>query len=163
LAEVGRLTPETYMPRAYTPLIDACVKMVKATEETVARRPDKPRVIVVFQIDGEENASHEYRLDELRSLIERRKAEGWQFVFLGANIDAYAAARDLGVLEEATLAYTGERTWHSMVTLAELSVRFVRGRSERVKFSGKQKCAAGDRRGVMVNQPIDPASRSTPK
>jgi len=91
-SEVERLTPETYQPRAYTPLIDACFKTIKVTEEIVARRRDKPRVIVAFQTDGEENASREHTLDELRELIERRKAEGWQFIFLGVDIDAYAAA-----------------------------------------------------------------------
>ena len=41
LSEVDRLTPATYQPRAYTPLIDACVKTIKATEETIARRPPR--------------------------------------------------------------------------------------------------------------------------
>jgi hypothetical protein len=49
-------------------------------------------VIVVFQTDGEENASRDHSLDELWNLIERRRAEGWQFVFLGADMDAYSTA-----------------------------------------------------------------------
>ena len=57
LSEVQRLTPETYQPRAYTPLIDACMATVNATEEIVAQRRDTPRIIVVFQTDGDENAS----------------------------------------------------------------------------------------------------------
>src|SRR5262249_57920283 len=69
LSDVERLTPETYQPRAYTPLIDACVKTIKATEETIARRRDKARVIVVFQTDGQENASREHKIEELRDLI----------------------------------------------------------------------------------------------
>ena len=48
LADVGRLTAETYQPRADTPLIDASVRAIKATEETIATRRDKPKVIVVF-------------------------------------------------------------------------------------------------------------------
>ena len=43
LSEVARLTSETYQPRARTPLIDACVKTIKVTEETIARRRDKSR------------------------------------------------------------------------------------------------------------------------
>lgn len=144
LSEVQRLTPETYQPRAYTTLIDACVKTIKATEETVATRRDKPKVLVVFQTDGEENASREHSLDELRSLIERRKAEGWQFVFLGADIDAYATARSLGILEEATMAYSGKRSLHAMTVLAETSARFARGRMRGVSFSDQQKRGAGD-------------------
>src|SRR5580704_113367 len=79
LSEVRRLTPESYQPRAYTPLIDACFKAIKVTEDMVARRRDEPRVIVCFQTDGDENASRECSLAELRDLIERRKSEGWQF------------------------------------------------------------------------------------
>jgi hypothetical protein len=47
LSAVERLTPETYQPRAYTPQIDACFNIIKLTEQAVARRRDKPRVIVV--------------------------------------------------------------------------------------------------------------------
>jgi hypothetical protein len=52
LSEVQRLTPETYQLRAYTPLIDACCATIKATEEIVAQRRDKPRIIAVFQRMG---------------------------------------------------------------------------------------------------------------
>jgi len=70
LSDVERLTPETYQPRAYTPLIDACVETIKVTEETIASRRDKSRVIVVFQTDGEENASRRHTLDELATKIQ---------------------------------------------------------------------------------------------
>ena len=110
LSEVPRLTPESYRPRAYTPLIDACIKSIKVTEDMVAQRRDKPRVIVCFQTDGDENASREHSLAELRDLIERRESEGWQFVFLGADVDAYSAARSFGLHEEATIAYSGKRS-----------------------------------------------------
>jgi len=59
LSEVRRLTPESYQPRAYTPLIDACFKAIKVTEDMVAQRRDEPRVIVCFQTDGDENASRD--------------------------------------------------------------------------------------------------------
>jgi hypothetical protein len=145
LAGVARLTAETYQPRAYTPLIDACYETIKVTEELVARRKDRPRVIVVFQTDGEENASREHSLDELRDLIARRKAEDWLFVFLGADIDAYAMASGLGILREETLAYAGSR---SLGTFREMAMNFAgvaRGRARQVRFSDEQKRAAGDR------------------
>lgn len=71
-----RQTPETYQAAGLYALIDACFNTIKLTEGAVARRRDKPRVIVVFQTNGEENASREYKLDELSDLIERRRAEG---------------------------------------------------------------------------------------
>jgi hypothetical protein len=147
LADVQRLTPETYQPRAYTPLIDACFETIKRTEETVAQRRDQPKVIVVFQTDGDENASRKHTLDELRHLIERRKAEGWQFVFLGADIDAYATARSFGILEETAVSYSGK---HSAIVLREAANvfgDFATGRSRRVRFTAEQKQAAGDQYG----------------
>lgn len=144
LAEVRRLDAETYQPRAYTPLIDACYRTIKETEEIVARRRDKLRVLVVFQTDGQENASREHSLAELRDLIERRKAEGWQFIFLGADIDAYAAARQLGLSEGATIAYSGKRSVEGMRVLAEVAGAFARGGARRVRFTAAQKRRAGD-------------------
>jgi len=144
LSDVKRLTPETYQPRAYTPLIDACFKTIKATEETIARRRDKARVIVVFQTDGQENASREHNIEELRDLVERRKAEGWQFIFLGADMDAYETAGNFGILKEATLAYSGKRSLRSMTAAAESSLGYIL-REEPAHFSERQKRAAGDR------------------
>jgi hypothetical protein len=143
LSEVQRLTPESYQPRAYTPLIDACFKTIKATEETIARRRDKARVIVVLQTDGQENASREHKIEELRDLIERRKAEGWQFIFLGADIDAYETAGRFGILKEATLSYSGKRSRRSMTVVAESSLGYIL-REEAARFSDRQKRAAGD-------------------
>ena len=143
LSEVARLTSETYQPRARTPLIDACVKTIKVTEETITKRRDKSRVIVVFQTDGEENASRRHTLDELRDLIERRTAEEWQFIFLGADMNAYKTASNFGILKEATLAYSGKRSLRSMRAAAESSLGVIL-REEPARFSQQQKRAAGD-------------------
>src|SRR4029077_17934793 len=115
------------------------------TEEAIATRRDKPRVIVVFQTDGEENASRQHTPDELRALIERCKAEVWMFVFLGADIDAYAVARSFGILEEATVAYSGKRSRVVLHEAASAFGDFARGRAERVRFTDEQKRAAGER------------------
>jgi len=110
LRDVPRLTTETYLPRAYTPLIDACVEAIKTTEELVALAQGSPRVVVVFQTDGEENASRQHQLADLVDLTKRRTAEGWQFIYLGANIDAYKTARTFGITDAATVAYFAEET-----------------------------------------------------
>ena len=145
LADVKRLTAETYQPRAYTPLVDACYETIKVTEELVVLRKDRPRVVIVFQTDGAENASREHSLDELRDLIALRKAEDWQFVFLGADIDAYATASSLGILREETLAYAGSRSLGTLREMAEIFSDVAQGRAQRVRFSDEQKLAAGDR------------------
>jgi hypothetical protein len=104
---------------------------------------DKARVIVVFQTDGQENASREYKIEELRDLIERRKAEGWQFMFLGADIDAYETAGRFGILKEAALSYSGKRSLRSMTAAAESFLGYIL-REEPAHFSSRQKRAAGD-------------------
>ena len=155
LADVRRLTPETYQPRAYTPLIDACMATIKATEETIVQRRDKPKVIVVFQTDGGENASRKHKVDELRDLIERRKAEGWNFVFLGADIDAYSTARSFGIDDGATVAYRGKQSLGMLQEAAAVFGDFAHGRSQRVQFSDEQKRAAGDGHTTVGNAEAD--------
>ena len=80
-----------------TPLIDAAVKIIKATTEAVAARKDDPAVVIVLQTDGQENVSVEYTTADLALLVKEKEQAGWQFVFLGAGLDAFAAAREAGL------------------------------------------------------------------
>jgi hypothetical protein len=145
LSNVPRLTEETYQPRASTPLLDACVEAIKGTEELVARRKDPSRVVIVFLTDGEENASRRHQLADLVDLIRRRTEEGWQFVFLGANIDAYKTARAYGIADEATVAYDARRSGVLMEEAGVLTADVAMGLAEEIFFSTKSKRAAGDR------------------
>jgi len=77
-------------------------------------------------------------------LIERRKVEGWQFLFLGADIDAYAVARGFGILEESTIAYSGKRTAITLRETASAFADFAQGRARRLQFTSEQKRAAAD-------------------
>ena len=94
--------------------------------------------------DGQENSSREHKIEELRDLVERRRAEGWQFIFLGADIDAYETAGNFGILKESTLAYSGNQSLRSMTVVAESSLGYIL-REEPAHFSPRQKRAAGDR------------------
>ena len=145
LVNVPRLTDETYQPRASTPLIDACVEAIKGTEELVARRKDPSRVVIVFLTDGEENASRRHQLADLVDLIRRRTDEGWQFVFLGANIDAYKTARAFGIADEATVAYDARRSGVLMEEAGVLTADVAMGCREELYFPKELKRAVGDR------------------
>jgi hypothetical protein len=59
----------------------------------------------VITTDGLENASREYSADQVRKLIERKKKAGWEFIFLGANIDAVETARSFGISEDRAVNY----------------------------------------------------------
>lgn len=99
LADVPDLDHATYEPRGNTPLYDAI-------GETIRRVTANGRaVITVIITDGEENASTEFDKDKIKALIAEKEKEGWTFVFLGCDIDAYAAGGAMGIAVGATAGY----------------------------------------------------------
>jgi hypothetical protein len=104
VAEVARLTRDTYQPPASTPLIDAAYKTIKAVEESLAGEPGTKAVICI-QTDGQENSSVEHNWAELNALIKEKAKLGWQFNFMGVGIDAYDQGARMGIAPAATMAY----------------------------------------------------------
>ena len=65
--------------------------------------------IFVITTDGMENASHRYGRREVKDMVERQKARyGWEFLFLGANMDAIAAAEDIGIRRDRAVKYVSD-------------------------------------------------------
>lgn len=89
-------------PRGMTALYDAIGTAVK----TVEKIGHNGKTVFVIYTDGLENSSHEYTRETIFDLISRhRKSDDWQFVFLGANQDAYAVGVGLGVAAGSTFTY----------------------------------------------------------
>jgi hypothetical protein len=109
LAEVSELTPETYVPRGGTPLLDAIGRGINDVGAKLAQKPEEERpgkVIFVILTDGHENASREFNRNHVFTMIEeQRKKWKWEFVFLGANQDAIAEARTLGIPHAAAMTF----------------------------------------------------------
>ncbi len=108
LAAVPAMTDRDYSVGGCTALLDAIGDAVKhiTTIHKYARAEDVPEhTMFVITTDGMENASHRYSSDEVKKLIERKKAEGWEFLFLGANIDAVETARKFGIREDRAVNY----------------------------------------------------------
>jgi hypothetical protein len=88
-------------PRGMTPLLDAVGRTITRTGERLAAQPerDRPgRVLFVIITDGLENASREFSRAQVRELIERqRRVYQWDFIYLGANVDAFAEAGAIGI------------------------------------------------------------------
>ena len=103
------LSREEFQPRGATPLLDAVgVTIAKLDHDWQAVQPD--RAIVVIVTDGQENASREYRKAQLKQLIEARQQTGkWSFLYLGANVDAFAEAGEIGILGANSAGYTSSR------------------------------------------------------
>ena len=144
LMSVPKLGPDNYSPGSMTPLYDACMEGIRATEETVEEAFAPPRVIVVFQTDGFENASRRYRKDDLAAKIDEKKKLDWQFVFLGAGINAYDTTQDLGIDPKSTVSYGRNKSRDMFKTLAANTAHFAKGETENVSFSKEEKRKLGD-------------------
>jgi hypothetical protein len=148
VADVAPLTDETFEPRASTPLIDAAYKTIEAVGEALAKRQDKPKVVIAIQTDGLENASTEHTWEELNLIIKEKSKLGWQFNFMGAGIDAYEQGRQMGIPAAATVSYdkaSREATVRAFAASAENTVAYAEDRAPTVGFTPLQKRAAGDR------------------
>lgn len=101
LDKVRPITEEEYYVRGCTALLDAVGGAIHhiGNIHKYARREDRPgRTLFVITTDGMENASRRYIAPQVRRMIERQKARyGWEFLFLGANIDAVETAGQLGI------------------------------------------------------------------
>jgi uncharacterized protein with von Willebrand factor type A (vWA) domain len=97
LADVPPLTAETFQPRGNTALLDAIGRTLNEQGARIARDAWADLVIVVVITDGFENASKEYTLDRVRAMTAHAEKNGWKFIYLAANQDAFAAAKHLGM------------------------------------------------------------------
>ncbi len=101
----------TIAPRSGTNLLDAIGTLITQTGEHLAALPEgaRPgRVYFVTGTDGEENSSHEYTKPQVAAKVtEQRETYGWEFVFIGADIDAFTEAGGMGIAQAATLDSAG--------------------------------------------------------
>ena len=111
LEAVPRMTQREYTASGNTALLDA----VGTTVEHIAgihryiRPEDVPaRTLFVITTDGMENCSHTYSLPQVKALIEGQKAAGWEFLFIGANIDAVETAAGFGIGQERVARYKAD-------------------------------------------------------
>ena len=113
LDKVPRMTEEEYFTRGCTALLDAVGGAIHhiGNVHKYARKEDVPeKTIFVIMTDGYENASRRYDYDEIRRMVTRQKKKyGWEFMFLGANIDVISEARKFGVDEEMAVEFLNDK------------------------------------------------------
>lgn len=109
LDKVKNMTEDDYCTGGCTALLDAIGNAVKHIRNInkYSREEDRPEhTIFVIITDGYENASRHYNYPKIKQLIEKQKVKyGWEFVFLGANIDAAAEADRLGIHRDMSMSY----------------------------------------------------------
>ena len=113
IQKIQPMTCKDYYVRGCTALLDAVGKALHhiGNVHKYAREEDRPeKTIFVITTDGMENASREYSYARLKAMIERQKETyGWEFLFLGANIDAAKEAARFGIDEDRAANYHADR------------------------------------------------------
>jgi len=109
VSKIEPLTDRDYTVRGCTALLDAIGGAIHhiGNVHKYARNEDVPEhTIFIITTDGMENASHQYSREKIKAMIERQKTKyGWEFLFLGANIDAIETARSYGIDQDRAVEY----------------------------------------------------------
>ena len=124
---VSPLGENDYRPGGCTALLDAVGGAIDHVDKVSRYMPEghKPgHVLFAIATDGMENASHKYSYPQVKRLIEEHREKGWEFVFLGANIDVAQTAEDLGIAEDCAMPYSADSAGTAAVyeSLARASV-----------------------------------------
>lgn len=103
------LSKDTYQTWGCTALYDAMGTLINSIGERLANTPEEERpgkVLVVVITDGEENASHEYTFADIKEKVEHQQTVySWEFIFLGADMNAMHQAQSMGFKHEYTKVY----------------------------------------------------------
>ena len=112
LDEIRPMTEDDYFVGGCTALIDAIGGAIHhiGNVHKYARPEDVPEnTIFIITTDGQENASHRYSSDKVKQMIERQKdTYGWEFLFIGANIDAVETAKRYGIDRNRAVNYNAD-------------------------------------------------------
>ena len=113
LHKIRPMTERDYTPRGCTALLDAIGSAIHhiGNVHKYARKEDVPEhTVFVIITDGKENASYRYTAERVEQMIEKEKTQyGWEFLFLGANIDAVATAKHFGINKERAVTYRADK------------------------------------------------------
>lgn len=89
------MTLNDYVPRGGTALIDAVCKSINRVDLRTSGQENVTKAMMIIT-DGEENSSREFTTDTMREMIAKRQSDGWSFMYLAANQDAWVTASQLG-------------------------------------------------------------------
>lgn len=155
LKKVPVLTKSVYYARGMTALRDAVGRTITHVHERHknGKQPDKTLVFIVT--DGLENASTEYSQDQIKKMIERRKKDGWEFFFMGANIDSFDVGTNYGISQTHIANYAatkiGTENLYATASAASSSSRSGKSVSDSMSLSDLMN-ATDEEKDEWVNQ-----------
>jgi uncharacterized protein YegL len=131
-----------FRPRGGTALLDAIAQTIEQVEKNNTQRwadlDDVGNVIVILT-DGEENSSTKYTKGEINDMIATKKAQGWKFVFLGANQDAIKNAVDMGIGRDAAMDFDTANVGEVMRSASSALSRCVTGETQDIVFTNEER------------------------
>jgi len=141
-----------YNARGMTALRDAIGRTINHITEGIAKTPENKRpgkVVVAILTDGHENASKEFTQEQIVAMIDEKKALGWEFSFMGANIDSFAVGGSMNISANNTMnfAATNDGIHQAYATYSSTLRSF---RSGQQKDMTVQKAYTLDEDGVAV-------------
>jgi hypothetical protein len=148
IAQAPELSTQTYVPRGSTALLDAVGRTITAIEAAKTQG----RIIVVIITDGHENASKEYTTAQIKTLIKSYEERGWEFVYLGANQDAFSVGTSMGFagIKTMNIAANSIGTQSMYDSLATNTTNYRSGASDTMSFDAddrKKQEDAGAQKG----------------
>lgn len=108
LKDIREMTEKDYVPSGCTALIDAlggAIKHIRNVHKYIREEDVPAHTVFVITTDGLENASHRYGSDQVKRMVAEQKEKGWEFLFLGANIDAVETASMYGIDRDRSVNY----------------------------------------------------------
>lgn len=111
LDKVPVMTDRDYFTRGSTALLDAvggAISHIRRVQKQMNPADVPEKTIFVITTDGYENASYEYSYAQVKQMVEAQKACGWEFIFLGANIDAIDVASRFGISADRAANYNSD-------------------------------------------------------
>ncbi|WP_270302443.1 vWA domain-containing protein [Terrisporobacter petrolearius] len=109
IKEIKNITSKDYYVRGCTALLDAIGYSINFMINVQKKEERAKNVLFIITTDGYENASKEYSYEKIKKMITYEKERyNWQFLFLGANIDAISTAKNFGISEEFASNYVSD-------------------------------------------------------
>lgn len=111
IKKAKELTSKEWSPRGMTALYDAIgkgINDVKATHKQMKKKDRPDKVLVCIVTDGDENSSREFTQEKVKELISSCEKDGWNFVFLAANQDAFEVGTSFGICGGNTINFTAD-------------------------------------------------------
>lgn len=111
-----------YSPRGSTALLDAIGRTTLEMSQKLESMPQEERpkrVVIAVITDGQENASKEFKIEQIKEMIKSKEALGWDFVFMGATLDTIEVAKNLGFAAGKSAVYSTSEIGSCMDVLSQ--------------------------------------------